>query len=63
MTIGELLMSQPRWGTSRTRKFLALLPMRETKVIGSLTDRQCRQLAKVLRNNPAPCTAIALAAG
>lgn len=40
MTIADLLMSQHRWGRTRCRRFLASIPMAETKTIGSMTDRQ-----------------------
>ena len=40
MTIAELLRSQHRWGRTRTRKFLAHVPVSEAKTVGSLTDRQ-----------------------
>jgi hypothetical protein len=45
MTIADLLMSQHRWGRSRCRRFLASIPMLETKTIGSMTDRQRNELA------------------
>ena len=45
MTIGDLLMSQHRWGRTRCRRFLAAIPMVETKTIGSMTERQRRALA------------------
>jgi hypothetical protein len=48
MTIGELLVSQHRWGTTRCRKFLAEIPMPETKTVGSMTDRQRHALATVV---------------
>ena len=41
--VGELLISQRRWGTTRCRRFLSRNRIIETKPIGSLTDRQ-RQL-------------------
>jgi hypothetical protein len=47
--IGELLMSQRRWGNSRCRKFLSRNQIVETKPIGKLTDRQRRMLAGSLR--------------
>ena len=40
MAVAELLMSQHRWGHTRARRFLAGVPMTETKTIGSMTDRQ-----------------------
>jgi hypothetical protein len=48
MAVGDLLMSQRRWGQTLCRKFLAQIPMSEKKTIGSLTDRQRRTLAAML---------------
>ena len=48
MAIADLLMSQHRWGRTRCRRFLSALPMSETKTIGSMTERQRRELAAVL---------------
>jgi hypothetical protein len=48
MTISDLLMSQHRWGRTRCRRFLAGIPMSETKTIGTMTDRQRRELAGLL---------------
>ncbi len=45
MSIGDLLMSQHRWGKTRCRRFLAPIPMSETKTVGSLTERQRRELS------------------
>ena len=45
MSIGDLLMSQHRWGKTRCRRFLAPIPMSETKTVGSLTERQRRDIA------------------
>lgn len=45
MTIADLLMSQHRWGRTRCRRFLASIPMVETKSIGSMTERQRKELA------------------
>ena len=45
MTIADLLMSQHRWGRTRCRRFLASIPMVETKTIGSMTSRQRNELA------------------
>src|ERR671924_393719 len=53
MTISDLLMSQHRWGRTRCRRFLASIPMSETKTIGSMTDRQRRALAALLGGEPA----------
>lgn len=46
--IGDLLMSQRRWGTTRCRKFLLRNQINENKTIGALTERQRRLLAKQL---------------
>ena len=54
--IGELLMSQRRWGTTRCRKFLSRYHLTETKTLGALTDRQRRVLADELET----CSARAL---
>src|ERR1700741_5025318 len=48
MTISALLMSQHRWGRTRCRRFLAAIPMSETKTIGTMTERQRRELAGLL---------------
>lgn len=48
MSIGELLESQRRWGTTRTRKFLAEISMPEKKTIGSMTNRQRLALSQML---------------
>jgi hypothetical protein len=55
--IGELLMSQRRWGTTRCRKFLGQHNLTETKTLGALTHRQRRLLADELES----CAARALA--
>jgi hypothetical protein len=49
MAVADLLMSQRRWGQTRCRKFLAQVPMSEKKTIGSMTERQRRTLAEMLR--------------
>jgi hypothetical protein len=48
-SVGDLLMSQRRWGTTRCRKFLSRNNIIETKQIGTLTDRQRRILATALQ--------------
>ncbi len=48
-SVGDLLISQRRWGTTRCRKFLSRNHITETKQIGSLTDRQRRILAAALQ--------------
>ena len=52
MMISDLLMSQHRWGLTRCRRFLAALPMSETKTIGSMTERQRTNLAARLKGQP-----------
>lgn len=44
-SVGELLRSQRRWGSTRCRKFLFRNQILETKPLGQLTDRQRRVLA------------------
>ena len=51
MSIADLLMSQHRWGRTRCRRFLASLPMSETKTVGTMTDRQRRALAAMLEGD------------
>ena len=51
MAVADLLMSQRRWGQTRCRKFLAQIPMSEKKTIGSMTERQRRTLAAMLRSS------------
>jgi len=46
--IGDLLISQRRWGSTRCRKFLVRNQISETKAVGALTDRQRRLLAAQL---------------
>jgi hypothetical protein len=53
MTISDLLMSQHRWGRTRCRRFLASIPMSETKTVGTMTDRQRRALAALLDGDAA----------
>ena len=47
--IGELLLSQRRWGSTRCRKFLSRHQIFETKQVGTLTERQRLALAAQLR--------------
>lgn len=49
MTIANLLMAQHRWGRTRMRRFVATVPVLETKTLGSMTDRQRRVIAAQLR--------------
>lgn len=48
MAVGDVLMSQRRWGGTRCRKFLAMFQISETKTVGSLTERQRIALAAQL---------------
>jgi hypothetical protein len=48
MAIADLLMSQHRWGRTRCRRFLAAIPMSETKTVGTMTERQRHALAALL---------------
>ncbi|HEY6395901.1 MAG TPA: hypothetical protein VIX82_00455 [Solirubrobacteraceae bacterium] len=47
--VGDLLVSQRRWGTTRCRKFLARNHITETKPVATLTERQRRLLAAQLQ--------------
>src|ERR1700709_1242409 len=51
MAIADLLLSQHRWGRTRCRRFLASIPMTETKTVGSMTERQRSALAARLRGD------------
>ena len=53
MAIAELLMAQHRWGRTRCRRFLAAIPMSETKTIGSMTERQRGAVAARLEGQAA----------
>ncbi len=46
--VGDLLLSQRRWGTTRCRKFLVRNQVNETKPLEKLTERQRRMLAAQL---------------
>jgi hypothetical protein len=48
MSVSELLMSQKRWGRTRSRKFLMSIGLSETKTLVSLTERQRVTLAALL---------------
>jgi hypothetical protein len=52
--VGELLISQRRWGSTRCRKFLSRNRIVETKAIGTLTERQRRMLATSLQSDGSP---------
>ena len=63
MSIADLLMSQHRWGRTRCRRFLASIPMSETKTVGSMTERQRRALGARLRGDIAESAGSAFAFG
>jgi hypothetical protein len=54
MEIGDLLMSQHRWGRTRAHRFLGTMRMSETKTIGSMTERQRNELAARLNGALVP---------
>ncbi len=47
-SVGELLVSQRRWGTIRARKLLASMQISEMRTLGALTVRQRQLLAAQL---------------
>ncbi len=51
-SVGDLLMSQRRWGSTRCRKFLSRNQIGEMKQVGALTERQRRMLATALKSCP-----------
>src|SRR4051812_7496818 len=53
MTVSDVLTSQRRWGNTRCRRLLALVPLSENKAVGSMTQRQRDELAKLLEGTPA----------
>lgn len=48
MTISDLLTAQRRWGHTRCRRFLHGVPMSESKLVGSMTERQRYAIAGML---------------
>jgi len=52
MTVFELLMSQRRWGRTRSRSFLASTEVPEIKRLGALTERQRNAVIAALRRAP-----------
>ncbi len=55
--IGDLLISQRRWGSTRCHKFLSRSQIAETKPIGALTERQRHLLASALQTSMVTRTA------
>ena len=45
MAIADLLACQRRWGVTRCRRFLAVSRVSETRLVGTLTERQRAELA------------------
>ncbi|MBJ7329969.1 MAG: hypothetical protein JHC95_08740 [Solirubrobacteraceae bacterium] len=62
MSVADLLMSQRRWGRTRCRKFLSVIPLTETKTVGSLTERQRHAVATALPATEAERTHLVTAA-
>jgi hypothetical protein len=62
-TVGHLLMSQRRWGSTRCRKFLMRNQIGEMKQIGALTERQRQLLAQQLQSSASPATDVDRLAG
>lgn len=48
MEVGDLLMSQKRWGLARCRRLLVSIGVPENKAVGTLTERQRLALAGAL---------------
>jgi len=48
MAVGDLLLSQRRWGRARCQRVLLALGLSEHKEIGRLTERQRRALLALL---------------
>ena len=53
MSVSDLLMSQKRWGRSRSRRVLLSIGVSENKPLGALTDRQRAALSAVLERKGA----------
>jgi len=49
MEVGDLLMSQKRWGDARCRRLLLSIGVPENKQVGTLTERQRLALARALQ--------------
>ncbi|MDP9188542.1 MAG: hypothetical protein M3O25_04765 [Actinomycetota bacterium] len=48
MSVSELLSAQRRWGKARSRKLIQSAGLKETKELGSMTERQRRVLVHAL---------------
>ena len=51
MRLADVLLSQRQWGRKRCDEFLAAVTMHETKIIGSMTERQRIAVAALLTAN------------
>ncbi len=49
MPVADVLVSQRRWGVTRSRKLLGRCNLSETKTVGTLTERQRAALVTSLR--------------
>ena len=61
MSIADLLMSQHRWGRIRCHRFLGSMRISETKTIGSMTERQRREMSGRLNGDQHTADRYALA--
>jgi len=48
MAVADLLACQRRWGVTRCRRFLAGSMISETRLVGTLTERQRQELSRRL---------------
>jgi hypothetical protein len=48
MSLGELLLSQKRWGRARVQKLLRSAELSDTKTLNALTQRQRTMLSELL---------------
>lgn len=51
MAVADLLACQRRWGVTRCRRFLAGSMISETRLVGTLTERQRHELARRLEGH------------
>jgi hypothetical protein len=54
MRVGDVLNAQHRWGWTRVRRFLSVIPMSERKTLGSMTARQREVVAAALAGERPP---------
>lgn len=53
MAVADLLACQRRWGVTRCRRFLSASRISETRLVGTLTERQRAELADRLASESA----------